>query len=124
MSRALHLTADADAHSMVTAIRRVAPVSSLLVITQRALRELAAELDGYEAALAELLAIAEEIGHPIAVNLPTGADTSSTAFVSPRGWTEERLQGWIGGHHAELEDAFGTAARVGPNRAERRQRRG
>ena len=51
MSRALHLTVDAGAHSMAEAVREAARVSP--------------------------------------------------------------LAGWIGGHHAELEDAFGAVARAG-----------
>ncbi len=49
------------------------------------------------------------------MNLERG-DGSHTVFVAPRFWSEERLAGWIGGHHAELEDAFGAVARAGTER--------
>ncbi len=116
MSGTLHITADASTVSMAASIRAAAQAAPFLGLTSRALGGLAGEFGSMEAAAEYLLAIAEEIGHPIAVNLATGADTSSTAFVSPGGWTEERLQGWVGGHHAELEDVFGTVARAGTER--------
>jgi len=37
-------------------------------------------------------------------------------FVSPRGWTQERLAGWAAGHHAELEAMFGDATPVREDR--------
>ena len=116
----------AEATGLAAAIRAAAEAAPLLVITAAALSDLAAELGSFEAAMAELLAVAEAIGHPVAVNLPTGADSSSTAFVAPRSWSEERLKGWAAGHHQELEAQFGMVSRVqqiGPNRAERRRRK-
>ena len=111
MSHPLHLTVDADAHFMVAAIRQTARAAPLMVITQRALVELAAELGGYEAATDSLLQVAEDLNRPVGVNLERG-DGSHTVFIAPRAWTEEQLAGWVGGHHAELEGAFGAVARA------------
>ena len=122
MSGTLNLRVDPAAVQMSRAIRVAAQASPLLVITGRAFGDLAAELGGAEAAVGELLSVAESVNRPIAVNMPTGADASSTVFVSPRGWTEERLQGWVAGRHQELEREFGQVTRLG-NRAERRRRR-
>jgi len=41
------------------------------------------------------------------VNLPSGPDTSSTVFLGPKGWTEERVMGWGAGHHETLEASEG-----------------
>ena len=122
MTRRLTVTVDPSALSMAASIRAAAQAAPMLVLTTRALRNLADELGGHEHAADFLLNLAEAIGRPIAVNLPTGPDTSSTAFLPPRGWTEERLQGWVAGHHQELESEFGHVARVGRNRAARRRR--
>lgn len=113
MSRALRLTVDPSSISVAATIRRAAGISPLLVLTGRDLGDLAAELGSMEAASGSLLQIAEDIGKPIGVNLPTGPDTSSTAFIAPRGWSDERLAGWIAGHHTELEAELGEIVTVG-----------
>ena len=91
-----------------------AAVAPLLVLTARALDDLAEELGGPEASAGWLAELAQGVGRPIGVNLPTGADTGSTAFIAPRSWSQERLRGWIGARHAELGLELGMAARVGP----------
>ena len=122
MSRTLNLQVDPAGVSMAAAVRQAARVAPLLVVKQRAFADLAAELGSMEAAVGELLSIAESVNRPIAVSVPTGEDMSSTVFISPRGWTEERLVGWVGGHHQELERQFGEVTRMG-NRAQRHRRR-
>jgi len=116
------VTVDPSALSMAASIRAAAQASPLLCLTGRAFNDLAHELGGHGAAAEHLLTVAEEIGHPLGVNFETGADTSSTVFIGPRGWSEERLQGWVAGRHVELEAEFGPVTRLG-NRAERRRRR-
>ena len=103
MSRTLNLQIDPAAVSLAAAIRQAACVAPLLVIKQRAFADLAAELGGFEAAVGELLSVAESANRPIAVNMPTGQDMSSTVF----------LQGWVAGHHQELAAEFGEVTRVG-----------
>jgi hypothetical protein len=97
---------------MAAAIRAAAEVAPLLALTGRALVDLGEGLGGVDAATLWLLELAEATGKPVGVNFATGDDTSSTAFVAPRTWTEQRLQGWIAGHHAELEDAFGEVTQI------------
>ncbi len=114
MSGTLRVTADASKVSMAASIRAMASVAPLFVIGVRALGDLADELGSMDAAATYLVQIAESNNRPIAVNLPAPDGSSRTAFIAPRGWTEERLAGWIAGHHAELEQQFGTVSRVGP----------
>ena len=113
MSRAIHVTADPGTVSMATSIRPTAQAAPLLILTTRTLGELPAELGSMDAAATYLLELAEDIGHPIAVNLPITDSASKTAFTAPRTWTDERLQGWIGGHGAEFEAEFGEVSHVG-----------
>jgi len=100
--------------SSIAAMARSAATSNgpLVVVTGRAYADLADELGSDEAAARHLFHVATNSGHPIAVNLPTGTDTSRTIFISPRGWSEDRLAGWAAGRHAELEAAFGPATIV------------
>jgi len=118
MSRTLRVTADPSTVSMAASIRATARAAPLFLLTVRALAELADELGGYSAAAEFLLEIAESNNRPIAVNVETGPDTSSTAFIAPRTWTSERLAGWTAGHHAELEAEFGMISRVSAMPAE------
>ena len=110
---ALRITADPSAVSMARAIRTAAGAAPLFVLTGRALGDLARELGGMDAASGHLADVAESIGRPVGINLPTGDDSSQTAFLPPRGWSEERLTGWIAAKHREIEDAFGAVARMG-----------
>jgi len=98
-SRALAATARAAAYEG----------GPLVAISGRAYLDLIAEFGSDEAAVRYLVKLAGTTRRPLAVNLPTGPDTSTTVFVAPKGWTEERLRGWAAGHHAELEAAFGPA---------------
>lgn len=97
----------------IAALARAATYSGgpLVCVTGRMFAELERELGGPEAVARHLCRVATNAGRPIAVNLPTGADTSRTIFISPRGWSEDRLAGWAAGHHQELERAFGPATR-------------
>ena len=108
MSRTLTVTTSPASVSTSKAIAEAATVAPLLVITYRAFCDLAAELGSDEAATCYLLRVSEQIGRPLGVNFETG-DGSRTCFLAPRSWTQERLAGWIGAKHDDLEDAFGTA---------------
>ena len=121
MTRRRSVQVDPAAISMSAAIRVAAQASPLLVITGRALGDLASELGGWVAAAEHLLALAEQTGNPIGINFETSEEASRTMFLPPPGWSEEKLAGWIGGHHAELEAQFGQVTRLS-NRAERRRR--
>ena len=80
----------------------------LVAVTGRAYLDLIAELGSDEAAVRYLVKLAGNTWRPLCVNLPA-PDGSTTVFVAPRGWTDERLRGWAAGHVEELEAAFGPA---------------
>ena len=124
MTRHMTVTVDAERLSIAAAIRRMADAAPMLVLTGRAFNDLARELGGLDAAVSELLTIAEANNRPVGVNFETGEDSSSTAFISPRSWSQERLTGWVGAKHQELTEQFGEVTRLStrPNRAERRRR--
>ena len=105
------VTVDAERVSPSKALRAAARSAPLLVVTGRALGDLADELGGYEAAARFLTTVATNVGRPIGVNYPT-ADGSRTMFVAPKGWGEERLAGWAAGKRDELERMFGASSVV------------
>ena len=109
MSRSLRVTIDSEAISPARAIAAAARSAPLLVLTARAYQDLADELGGDDAAVRAVLRIATNTGKPIGLNLPT-PDGSRTCFLAPKGWTSERLRGWVAGRHRELEQAFGPGA--------------
>jgi hypothetical protein len=118
---------------MAEAIRRTAEAGAAVALTGRALAQLEAELGGTEAALLWLVDLATGRNKPVAVNLPTPDGGSQTIALSPRGWGEERLRGWLGGRAEQLAEMFGPLAgppyrpdwnaAPAPKRAERRRRR-
>ncbi len=82
----------------------------LVCITSRMFGELEREFGGPEGVARYLCRVATNTGRPICVNLPTGPETSTTVFVSPRGWSASRLAGWAAGKRDELETVFGPAS--------------
>jgi len=108
MTTTAHVTVNAATVSPAKAIAVAVRSGPLVILTGRAFAELCAEL-GTEAAYRHLIRVATNAGRPIGINAETGKDTSSTAFIAPKGWTEERLRGWVAGRHDEIEAAFGTA---------------
>jgi len=120
MSRSLRVTVDPSAVSAAAAIRAAAAAAPLLVVGGRALADLAAELGGHEAAATFVLELAESVGRPVGLNMPAGGGTTSTMFISPRSWSPARTQGWVGGHHQELEQQFGRVTRMGTDPGRRK----
>ena len=106
----LHVDVDTDSISMAEAIRAAAPLVPCVVLTGRALGDLARELGSMDAATCWLVTLAEANKRPIGINLPAPDGSSQTVFIAPRDWTQERLQGWVAGRHAELEAEFGEVA--------------
>src|SRR5687767_9013797 len=82
----------------------------LVALTFKALVALGDELGSVEAAGQFLIDLANEIGKPVAINIPTTDGNSTTQFLAPFGWTRERLLGYVGGYSAELEAMFGGVA--------------
>lgn len=106
----LRATVDTSAVRLSEVLSASADAAPLLVLTGRALGDLAAELGGFEAAYRWLADLATTAGKPIGANIPTGPDTSTTVWLAPHGWTSERLAGWVAGHYAEIEAEFGPAS--------------
>jgi hypothetical protein len=109
-ARALRLTVDTPQHKPTNLIGHVARLGVPVVLTARMLLDLSEELGDYERATAWLIELATETGKPAAVNVPTGDDTSTTVLLAPRGWSDEKLKGWVGGMHEELAALFGEAS--------------
>ena len=106
-------------------IRALMATTPLVLLTNDALNDLSQALGGAEMALEFLVGQATEHNKPVAVNIrdPNGSDT---IFLSPEGWTEERLKGWVGTHKAAIEAEFGEVQGPpsrAPSRKERRKKR-
>ena len=95
----------------IAAIARAAAYagSPPVVVSGRAWCDLAAELGGDDAAVRYLVKLAGNTRRPIAINLPA-PDGSTTVFIAPRDWTDERLRGWAAGHAEALQQMFGPAS--------------
>jgi hypothetical protein len=103
--------------TMRQVIQTALRAGAFCALTHGAFRDLADELGGPEHAAAWLVEQATRNHTPIALNLATTTDPagpSRTICLSPRGWSEERLRGWIAGRHRELETAFGKTAGARP----------
>lgn len=109
MSDILRVTVAPTGVSLAATIAEAARHVPFLVIGSRMFSDLADELGGIDRATRHLLTVAEAVDTPIAVNVPTGEGTSSTAVIAPRSWAQERLRGWIAGHHEALTELFGAA---------------
>jgi len=107
--RSATVTIDAATTSRSKALGVTARLAPLVVVTDRCYGEMLAELGSDEAVIAHLIRVATNVGKPLAVNVPSGPDTSSTIFLGPKGWSEERVMGWVAGHREALEAAFGDA---------------
>jgi hypothetical protein len=95
------------------AIRRAAEAGqATVVVTAATFSYLKRDCGSEKRALRWLANLAAETGQPIALNLPDGPDRSVTTFISPPGWSEDRLKGFIAGRHAELEAVLGEVAEV------------
>jgi hypothetical protein len=112
MTRTLYVSIDAAAVSPARTIAATARTGPLVCLTGRLFRDLADELGGTDAAMRHLLRVSENVQKPIAVNFETGEETSRTVFLAPRSWTQERLRGWVAGHHEAIETMFGAATPV------------
>jgi len=106
------VTIDAATVSPSKALAATARLAPLAVVTGRAYGEMLAELGDDEAVIAHLIRVATDADKPLGVNLVGGPDTSSTILLGPKGPSDERVMGWVAGHHEALEAAFGPATPV------------
>ena len=109
MTHTLRIEVDPTAVSLAATIAEAARVAPFLVIGATMFANLADELGGTDAATRHLLAVAEAVDTPIAVNVERGEDASTTAIIAPRSWTQDRLRGWVGGKREAIEAMFGPA---------------
>ena len=115
MSTVLHATLDLDdPGSAGLAIRRLAATQAAVVVTAKTFSYLRRDCGSERRALKWLATVATETGQPIALNLDDGPDRSVTSFIAPKGWSQEKLTGWIGARHQELEAMFGPVVTFGP----------
>lgn len=82
----------------------------LPAITHTVLNDLAKHMNmDMEAVATFLYDEANRCQKPIAINIPCGAG-SITQMMGPKGWTRERLMGWMATKKDALEQAFGDIA--------------
>jgi hypothetical protein len=94
------------------AIRATLKAGKPVLLTTRAWRTLVAE-SGHrpERALAFLEKHGAEADKPVLLNLQNEDGTSQTVALA-RGWSQERLMGYVAGMHEELEAKFGEISRT------------
>ena len=109
MTSTMRVTVDTQAVSVAETIASVARVVPFMVISDRLFVELVEELGGQQEATRHLTRVATNTGRPIGVNVEGLDGASTTAVISPRGWSQERLRGWIGGHYEVLSELFGES---------------
>jgi hypothetical protein len=129
MGPTLTIRADPRAISMAAAIGGLVDSAPVFVGGGRAFADLARELGSYGAAAEFLRELVERHDKPIALNVPTGPDTSRTIFIAPGSWPGEKLRGWAAGAAVSgLADPFGPVERIstprGPRFHPRKRRRG
>ena len=120
-SRSAHFAVDTAALKPTEALGCVARAGVAVGLTAAMFHDLATEVGGHDAACRWLIDLATETNRPITVNVSTGKDTSTTTAIAPKSWTEERLRGWAGGMHEELEEQFGPAELRPPGGGEPRR---
>jgi len=107
--RTAHVTIDAEHVSPSKALGVTARLAPLVVVTDRCYGEMLAEFGSDELVIAHLIRVATNADKPIGVNLTSGPDRSTTVFIGPKHWSDERVAGWIGAHREALEQQFGDA---------------
>jgi hypothetical protein len=100
----------------VAAVRSAYGAGLPLVLTARAVTQLADELGGAEAAMHWLTALVEHGPRPVAVNLCMPDGSTTTLLLGPRGWSHERLAGHLATMAPDLEALFGASTWVGAAR--------
>jgi hypothetical protein len=111
MTAVLRLTNDPRAVPTSRLLEAAADVP-LMCLSHRALASLTAEFRSHKRAARWLARLARKRGKPVLINVPV-SDGSRTVALAPRGWSEERLLGWLGGHHELLERELGEISRIG-----------
>jgi hypothetical protein len=75
-------------------------------------RQLKRELNSIEAVGRWAVDLAARIGRPVLLNFEFKDGSSRTFSLAPPGWSQERLAGYVAGHHKDLELMFGPIERI------------
>jgi hypothetical protein len=95
-----------------TLIKATLKAGKPVLLTTRAWRTLVHESGRRpERALAFLTKVGGEYNRPVLLNLQNEDGTSQTVALA-RGWSQERLMGYIAGMHQELAEEFGEISGV------------
>ncbi len=92
-----------DAVRLSTIIEREVAAAPLLMVDDSQFERLVVELGSPWDVLTWLAELAAKVRHPIALHV-----AGLTTVLSPPGWSEERLRGWISPHLDAVQQAFGT----------------
>jgi hypothetical protein len=116
MSRTLHVKTRLGPTESPSAVygrmAEAVPADVMLVLGPGIWRELRRELQSVSAVGQWVVELAVRLDRVILLNVPDRDGGSCTLTLSPPGWSQERLAGYIAGRHSELEEAFGPIARV------------
>jgi hypothetical protein len=113
MSGALRLTVDPSCIPMRRVIRlSFESEARIVLLTARACSDLVTELGGQEHAAAYLVRLCKRFKKPCSVNIANADGSSRSVIFSPPGWTQERLTGYVGGLHGEIEQLFGEISHL------------
>lgn len=95
------------------------PREDFFVLDEIVYLQLEKDLGGGEAVKRWASDLATRLNRPILLNVPT-ARGIQTAAAGPTTWSRERLMGYVGAHHEDMELEFGPIARMrttGPKEA-------
>jgi hypothetical protein len=93
--------------AIYASMARQVPANILLAFGPGVYGELRQELHSIEAVQRWALELADKLGRPVLLNVPDKDGSSNTLAIAPPGWSSERLAGYVGARHQELEAEFG-----------------
>lgn len=88
-------------------VRATVATNALCAVGKGSFMMLRAALGGDDRAMRWLVSLATRINQPILLNFPEDGFRSKTLAIGPSAWTQEKVNGWVGGKHEELAAAFG-----------------
>ncbi len=101
-----HVRPGSSDDSAIRRIRHLVQDSPLALLSRDVVRDLERELGSADQVATFLRDLATEMQKPIAVNFPQ-REESYTVIIAPRGWTREKLAGYVGAHKNPLEREYG-----------------
>jgi hypothetical protein len=104
-------------------VRRMSEAAPMFTLTNAAYLDLVFALGSDEQVVGFLSELANEQHKPVGMNIAKPDGSSTTAFIPPKGWTQERLAGWVATRQEALEAQFGKVAGTPRSRFSRKARR-